>query len=338
MSLPKNRLSRKSSRMPHVSDFSVDQLTLLCFEALLTAALMLFLFRLRSRLGLAPLYVTLGVIQPIQVLLASSIYVEIFPGLLVSPGSVVLFSASLFAVLLVYIQEDALEARKIIYGIIDGQPDHDPVPARSTGSHLTLPDTLNFLNLPREVFHQNARVMLVGTLFLFLDVVLIIFAYEVISRWVRKPLFLRIYLTLAAILVLDNVGFHAGAFWGRPDFASLLIAGMSGKLFVTILYAGAMTIYLRHLEPQVPQHPTLPGHLSGPHLPPEIRSGAPSRSAGTGGQRSQVPVAGGKPIRPDGQGGPRGPTPVRQPVVLPDVRRDGSRIARPGVPAPVARG
>jgi len=79
---------------------------------------LMVLFRLRFRFGLTPLYITLGVFQPIQVFLASSIYAEILPGVVVSPGSVIMFTASLFAILLVYIREDALEARKAIYGIM----------------------------------------------------------------------------------------------------------------------------------------------------------------------------------------------------------------------------
>ena len=57
------------------------QIMMLGAETILIAILVLFLFRIRSLLGLSPLYVALGVFQPIQVLLASSIYVEILPGI-----------------------------------------------------------------------------------------------------------------------------------------------------------------------------------------------------------------------------------------------------------------
>ena len=48
---------------------AANQLIMFSAEALITAFLLLGLFRMRSRLGLFPLYVTLGVFQPIQVML-----------------------------------------------------------------------------------------------------------------------------------------------------------------------------------------------------------------------------------------------------------------------------
>ena len=58
---------------------------LLALEMLGLASLVLALFWFRRRIGLTPLYVTLGVFQPVQVLLSSSIYVDLWPGVPVSP-------------------------------------------------------------------------------------------------------------------------------------------------------------------------------------------------------------------------------------------------------------
>ncbi len=69
------------------------QLAIFSSEAVIIVLLVLFLFRMRSRFGLSPLYVTLGVFQPVQTLLASTFYVEILPGAIVSPGSVIMFTA-----------------------------------------------------------------------------------------------------------------------------------------------------------------------------------------------------------------------------------------------------
>ena len=90
------------------------QLAIFSAEAIIIALLVLFLFRMRSRFGLSPLYITLGVFQPVQTILAATVYVEILPGLIISPGSVIMFTATLFVILLVYIFEDATETRKAI--------------------------------------------------------------------------------------------------------------------------------------------------------------------------------------------------------------------------------
>jgi len=217
-------------------------------QAMLIAVLILILFKLRKYLGLSPLYVTLGVFQPIQVLLASSIYIEIFPGLMISPGSVIMFTASLYAILLVYIREDAIEARKVIYGILVANLTMTLL-LYIFGIQLGFASTLNFLNLPLGIFNQGARVMLTGTFALFADVILIIFVFEWIGRIIKIPL-LRIYISMSIILIIDTLIFATGAFLGQPNYTSIIFAGIIGKVCMAAFYAFALTIYLRFWEPE----------------------------------------------------------------------------------------
>src|ERR1700741_215363 len=90
----------------------------MAFEAAAVAVVLLVLFSARRTIGLAPIYTTVGVIYYLATLLAGTTFIKGAPGLLVSPGSVALFPASLFAVLLIYIHEDAREARNMIYGLL----------------------------------------------------------------------------------------------------------------------------------------------------------------------------------------------------------------------------
>src|SRR5512136_2209681 len=147
------------------------QLVTFSLEAIIIALLVLFLFRMRSRFGLSPLYITLGVFQPVQTILASTVYVEILPGMIVSPGSVIMFTASLFAILLVYIFEDAIETRKAIYGIMFANLAMTLL-LFIFGAQLGLLRTVNLLNLSREILNRTARMMLTGTIVLFADAVL----------------------------------------------------------------------------------------------------------------------------------------------------------------------
>ena len=65
---------------------------------------LLGLFRARRVVGLAPLYVCVGVLQVLQAFLAA-LFVEVLPGLQISIGSTVLFPATLGAILAVYIRD-----------------------------------------------------------------------------------------------------------------------------------------------------------------------------------------------------------------------------------------
>ena len=216
-------------------------------EAALVIGLLLFLFRLRSYLGLYPLCVALGVFQPFQVFLTASIYVPVLPGFVVSPGSVIMFTASLFAILLVYIREGTVVARKVIYGIMIANLGMTGLLYLSA-LHLALPGTLNFLSLPVEMFNLGGRVMFAGTLALFVDVLLIIFVFETVRRFIPKSPFLRIYLTMSLVLVMDSLIFTTIAFAGRPDFFPLLFSGIAGKVLWALFFAAGLAVYLRFAE------------------------------------------------------------------------------------------
>jgi diguanylate cyclase (GGDEF)-like protein len=216
--------------------------------AALAAATLLTLFRARRVIGLAPTYTTVGVYYYLATLLASTTFVQVTPNLLVSPGSVALFPACLMIVLLVYIREDAMEARTMIYGLLAAN-----VTASLLGlvvsHHLRGPLAVNPLGLPPELFMQSPRLFVVGTLALFIDTVLIIIVYEALARVVR-PLFLRIYLALALVLALDTVLFVTGGFVEHPAYGAILASGLAGKSAAALIYAAALTLYLpRAAEP-----------------------------------------------------------------------------------------
>ena len=236
---------------------SFDQIVMFCLEAIIVILLLLTLLNLRSRLGLAPLFVALGVFQPIQVLLASSLYAEILPGMFVSPGSVIMFTASLSAVLIVYILEDADETGKVIYGVLIANLAMTLL-LYVFGIHLKMSSTFNVLGLPVEIFHQSARVMLSGTIVLFADVLLIIFVYEMVCKWVKGQYLISIYLTLSIVLIFDSLVFYTGAFYGQDNYSSILISGVIGKLFMAAFFAVGATLYLKFIEQR--DHKSIPFH------------------------------------------------------------------------------
>jgi diguanylate cyclase (GGDEF)-like protein len=200
---------------------------------------------------LSLLYIALGVFQFLQTQLALSIYVEVFPGILISPGSAVLFTANLFAVLLVYIREDAVEARKLCYGILAANL---MTSLLSYLFSLTMQSeiTLNLFNLPIELYQANTRVMVVGVLVLALDILLIIVSYETISILIKKSLFLRILISMVFVLSLDTVLFVSGSFFRNPDYLSILRSGILGKAAMALVYSSLLTLYLRLFERRRP--------------------------------------------------------------------------------------
>ena len=222
-------------------------LQLLAMEMAGLAVVVLGLFWLRRFVGLTPLYVSLGVFQPVQVILAASVYVEVWPGVSSSPGTL-MFAASLLAVLLVYIREDAIEARKVIYGTLGANVTMTLV-MWVASMQLRTPGTRNFLELAPELFSQGARVTAVGTSVYLVDVMLLIALYGGALRRVA-PL-ARVWLTLTLVLAFDALAFTTGVFVQRPDYVALLLAGLASKVLVAACFSVALVLYLRYVEPGV---------------------------------------------------------------------------------------
>ena len=78
------------------------------------------LFRLRHRFGIGLVFCALGTMHFLETYLAAILYLQLPGAIVISPGSIVLFSGKLAMLLLVYIREDAAAVRQPIYGLLVG--------------------------------------------------------------------------------------------------------------------------------------------------------------------------------------------------------------------------
>jgi len=218
-------------------------LGLLTAEILLTAFLFVLVFRGRRVLGYVPMYVAVGAFQVLLVLLSLSVYVPFAPSVQISPGSAVLLPATIFAVLLVYIAEDAPAARRLIYGIVIANVTLS-VLAVLFGEQIVEGRGLNPVQLPPEVFRDQPSMMLLGTAVLFMDVVLVIVFYEAISKVLRST-YARLLLASVAVLWLDTLAFASGSMFLTETAAMpLMISGVVGKTFSATIYSAVFTYFV----------------------------------------------------------------------------------------------
>lgn len=230
------------------------QIGILISQSVLISVLILLLFRIRSIVGISLLYAALGLFQYMQVFLASTVYVEIAKGIIVSPGSSVLFAGSLFAVLLIYIKEDAIETRKIIYALLISNIIMS-VLLFVFGLHFSGTDVYNPLNVSTKFFDYNAWILLVGTITLFVDAILIIILFEFISKYVSS-LLLRIYLTMFIVLSFDTILFSLFAFWNYDNLKSILVSGIIAKNSSVVIYGFIFFLYLKFFDKGKKSNPT----------------------------------------------------------------------------------
>jgi diguanylate cyclase (GGDEF)-like protein len=221
---------------------AAQQIALLAAETAFVGVLLLVAFRLRSRLGPALVYIIFGGIFQTAALLASDVYLQLTPWLLVSPGSVVLFPAALFLVLYVYLISDALEARKLIYGLAAANVLLMPL-TLFAAAQLHSPLAVNTYHLVPQLFELQPRIVVASAIVLYLDTLLVCLLYEFVSRFTRN-VFARIFVALTVTLWFDSGAFVTASFAGDPSFGTILASQLIGKTGAAVIYSALLAGYL----------------------------------------------------------------------------------------------
>jgi diguanylate cyclase (GGDEF)-like protein len=224
----------------------VQQLLLMLVQSVFVGGLLVASFRLRRTFGQALLYIVFGVIFQYANLLAGSMYIPLSPWLVVSPGSVVLFPAILFLVLFVYLSEDALEARKLIFGVAIANIVFLPL-SLLVATQLQSPQVINPFHLSPDLFSVQPRIVVSSAVVLFIDTLIVCLLYEWISRYTRS-IFLRVYLSLTITLYFDSIAFATAAFAGSPPYFDIMISQLVGKTFAALVYSIILATYLRYFN------------------------------------------------------------------------------------------
>ncbi|WP_299253804.1 ATP-binding protein [uncultured Aquimarina sp.] len=229
------------------------QISVFLLQGFVVSFLVLTLFHFRKVTGNGLLFTTLGIFQFIQVFTATTMYFEVYDGITVSPGSSVLFSVTLFSVLIFYIKEDALLTRRLIYALVI---------ANLTIVILLLLFGINLedsnmhqvsFTMLSDFFNTNVILLVYGTTLLFIDSILIIFIFEYISKYIQS-LFLRIFLTMLVILSFDAILFSVIGFWNTGNISSILVSGLSSKIVMSFYYGILFTIYIKYFQKEVSEN------------------------------------------------------------------------------------
>jgi diguanylate cyclase (GGDEF)-like protein len=222
----------------HASQFGMFAL-----EAVVMVSIILGLFRARSKFGLTPLYIVLGGFQFLESTL--DLRAELVPGFSLYPASAVLFPTTLVSVLVIYIKEDALEARRLLYGLVLANVALSII-SLLIGWHLTLDGSASTLS-SRQLLN-SARISMAGTSLLFVDVLGIILLYEFVSRFV-DALLPRMVLSLFGIVTFDQIFFTLMTQGLHDGLGTALLSGLIGKVSASTFYAIVGFAYLRFGEP-----------------------------------------------------------------------------------------
>jgi len=137
-------------------------------EGIFVGTLLLVAYRLRDLFGPSPVYIIFGIVFLYASLLAEDFNIRLTSWLIVSLGCVVLLPAVLFFVLVVYLTSDAVEARKLIYGVSGANIALLPL-GLVIALELQSRTIVNPDHLVPELFTAQPRVVIASALVLFFD-------------------------------------------------------------------------------------------------------------------------------------------------------------------------
>jgi len=222
---------------------AAQQILLMVGEGVFVGVILLVAYRLRDLFGPSPVYIIFGIIFLYSSLLAEDFNIPLTSWLIVSPGCVVLVPAVLFFVLVVYLTSDAVEARKLIYGVAGANIALLPV-GLVIALELQSPTVINPDHLVPELFLAQPRVIIASALAAFFDTVIVVLTYEFVRRRIPS-LFLRVLLSLTIALAFDSVSFVTATQVGDPAYADVLISQLVGKTVAAVVYSSVFIAYLR---------------------------------------------------------------------------------------------
>lgn len=224
-----------------------NQILTLFLQGTIVAFVILLLFRLRKKLGLGVLYACLGLFQFVQVLvfILNTVFDSEISKFLVSPGSSVIITITLFSLLIIYIKEDANETKKMIFAILIVNV-LISVLLVAFGWNMKEYYMENSLSSPNHYIF-SPRILIVGNLVLFLDSLLLIIIFEFISKK-TKFLFIQILVTMLLVVTIDTLLFSTITFWKLENLGSIIQSGLISKNSFAFYYSIVFYLYFKFLD------------------------------------------------------------------------------------------
>jgi diguanylate cyclase (GGDEF)-like protein len=183
-----------------------------------------------------------GLFQVLQSLLALGVTVQVFPGAGISAGSIVVFPATLFAILLIYVLEDEREARRLIYGVLLANLALAILIA--AGQPLLMPAGANHLGIDAAFASRLSRIVLFAAVLLAIDAFILIRSFEWFGERVSRNSLLRAQFAMGLTIAFDASLFWWAFFQKVPLFGLTLAVCILGRMGAAVFYSLAFSVLL----------------------------------------------------------------------------------------------
>jgi uncharacterized PurR-regulated membrane protein YhhQ (DUF165 family) len=206
------------------------EVLVLIVEAMIVYFLVLWAYSLRHRFGPVHFYALMGGITAIMSWVTDAGVDIQFAGITFIVGSTVFYTSLLLGVFVIYVF-DGPRATRIAISTIVGVSIMVPLIAVALHFQTGLIDSPNIFYVPLPSFRINAASVL-ATL---LDLIFLAIAWEFLGKpKLNLQLWLRAFLTLLGVMWLDVFLFATGAFWGNPDYLSIMQGTLISRFIISV--------------------------------------------------------------------------------------------------------
>lgn len=220
----------------------MDTFIYFLLETLIVGLMILGLHASKKHFGIGLLLIFLGTVQFFQTILSSNVYNLYFDVLVFSPGSALIYTATLFAILLIFRSESIIKVRSVVYGIILSNVILVFLSYISLEQILADSYSRNTIFLT-EVFDFDINLFITGTVLLYLDMILILFLFRFVEYKFPKNYFLQFFMATVVTSVIDSFLFYTLNFYVELNYSDLLIGNIAGKVIVCFLLSILFAFY-----------------------------------------------------------------------------------------------
>lgn len=218
---------------------SSELLILIC-EAVAAYFLVLFAHSLRNRLGLAHFYALIGSLTAVMVWTTDAGVRVNLAGMSLMVGSTVFYTALLLGVFVVYVF-DGPRATRIAISTVIGVSVMVPVVTMILHLQIRLAGPGQAAYFPP----QSLRIYTASIFAAFADLIFLAMAWEVLGKpQFHVKLWIRAFLTLLGVMWLDVILFATGAFFGTPDYLSIMTGTFVSRLAISLFAFPFLYFYI----------------------------------------------------------------------------------------------
>ncbi len=214
---------------------------ILFVEAILVYLLVLGVHSIRHRTGLGPFYALLGGLTAIMAWTTDAgIIVEGF-GITFMVGSTVFYSSILLGAFVLYVFDGPHSTRIAIFTIA-GISVLTPLVAAVLHFHMGLSSELFISSIPEP----SLRINTASVLTTIVDLLFLAIAWEFLGK-IRANLnyWVRVYLTLLGVMLVDVFLFNTAAFLGTPQYLDIMQGTLVSRLIISLFAFPFLYAYIR---------------------------------------------------------------------------------------------